>query len=60
MPRSAGSKESYALRSRHKSFFKRLDLFLKDYARGVCGNGASGTEPPSRPGTNGGAEKLRG
>jgi hypothetical protein len=36
MKKKAGSGAA-ELRSRHKDFFKRLGLFLKNYSEGVCG-----------------------
>jgi len=37
MKTSAAKKEMPSIRSRHKSFFKRLDVFLKNYSQGICG-----------------------
>ena len=43
MMKTAASKEIAALRSRHKRFFSRLDVFLRNYAQGVCGNDPCGS-----------------
>ena len=60
MTGAAAKRELSALRSRHKSFFRRLDAFLKNYEQGFCGNSEPGAVMASRPGVDAGSGKFHG